>query len=181
MPKIKGTLLSIAKQWIKEKGKEEEILASLPPKTKVIFENPIPTKFYEIKLINPLLEAMVKIIGKGNEAILNEYGAYEAERISKTYMRFLLKFVTPEGLIKRIPIFSKRNFTPGYIKINQLKKGYAVVSLCEFKGGKLFCPLITGRLRRTLEIIGAKEIEVRETKCIYRTKDDHCEWEIKWK
>jgi hypothetical protein len=75
--------------------------------------------FYRISLLNELTNQIVTTIGRNDDAKAREAlftcGKYIAREATNTFLRLLLKMLTPSLLVKKLPEVFRRDFTMGRV------------------------------------------------------------------
>lgn len=98
--------------------------------------------------------------------------------IFKLFLRF---FVSLENAFKNSAKYWKKHFTFGEMEPRQFNKEekYTTVRLHGFKVCPDSCLHLSGYLKKLAELCGKKNVEVEETKCMYRG-DPYHEYKINW-
>jgi len=171
--KVRGTIILTNIEYLKRKG-GEEALEKLKEKIK---ELEIPINLDEIKhasmypeAISVLIILLIKEVLNLNEKEIFEMGK-GAMKLSPI-IKILTKFITSvDVILKRAQEYWREYFDFGELEIveyNQEKK-YAIARLKGYKFHPLLCVYHAGYFYQVAKVVlGAQEITVKETKCVFR-------------
>jgi len=178
----RGVIWNFIKKWLRKKLGDkgfEDFLKNLSKEVRETLLEAKPKEWYPEEHLRRVLETSMEQIGKGDEGCIREIGAFVARESLSTFLKFLIKFASIPMVLRRMPVYWRRYTNIGEVRV-KIGKGKATGSLWRHDKGRVYCPMIEGWIKESLLCAGAKEVEVREVKCRYRDKADHCEWEIKW-
>jgi hypothetical protein len=184
---MRGYVLSSAAAYIKDTAGQErgaKVLASLSPHLRRALETVKPAGWCSAENLSELYRAVASLT-EGDEdrtrESLIECGRYTAREASNTFLRILMKLLTPAMFAKKLPDFWARDCTGGKIEV-QLKEDMLANRLTDMKGLEHIGPVAVGYVKFALEAMG---------KSVTRTKlydwsladpgPNNCSFEIFWK
>jgi len=177
------TFLGIIKYISSHYGEDalEKIIENLPEDDKVImilsrFE---PSKWYPAKTMITLMETTDKLFGKGDYEICYQMGKAAAENTFKGLYRALLQIGNPKAIIKREPLAWRLLFTGGSFELEEIKDKYARAKIVGVNDPRSSCAYRRGYFEKILELTGARNVKLTETKCC-NDGYDYCEYEVTW-
>lgn len=115
---------------------------------------------------------------KEKELIDNGYQAPQTSFIMKILARY---FVSLEDTLKRSPKYWKKHYTVGSLVVSKLDadKKIFILQIKDFKISPFFCIYFLGYFKKVVEFGGAKNPQVKETKCMFKG-DEYHEFVITW-
>jgi len=105
-------------------------------------------------------------------ACFAEFGRYLCQVSLTTSFRGLIVFIDPVTLMKRMPLFWRRYFDAGLMRVEKVTDSGAVLSLAEPIHAPSVRRLFTGWIEHALEMVDAEDIKVSE---------EDCRWEVSWR
>jgi hypothetical protein len=181
---IKGVTLKSRLDFIRHEYGEEglqKLLPHLKEEARELFANPKrirATSWYEFDIQVDLDQALCKYLAGGDEGIYRKMGGWSAEfqeaHAALTDFREPLKFLQMHSVI------FGRFFEPGRMEVEMVGPTEAYMRIYEFRSVKENCETNMGFLTRSLEIIGASNIKVKETQCTEDPGVPFCEYHIIW-
>src|SRR5688572_6499721 len=102
-------------------AKAQEIFDRLSPDLRRVVRNVQPAEFYPIPLFAELNRAMVEHLAgtdeeKGRQVLL-QCGRHTGREASNTFLKLLMKMLTPKLIVKKLPDFWRRDFNFGRIEV----------------------------------------------------------------
>ncbi|MFH1777099.1 MAG: hypothetical protein ABH952_06035 [Candidatus Omnitrophota bacterium] len=180
MARVRGIHIIAILEYLKKKGVNNQVLSALGEQKYKIDHGLNPYEWYSIEEIEtPLLEAADKIIGKGNEQFFIDMGWYDAEYNAKWYLKLFFKFISPSGMIKKLPTLWSIYFDTGGINIISLDKNSAMCRLIDIHTISLLDLKIKGWILYALEKAGAKNVRCDITKGSENNKE-YTELGMEW-
>ncbi len=129
-PQGRGYILAATHGFLLHKAGETkgaEITAGLSPELKETLATVKPAGWYPVELFGELNRALVDNLSDGSEdsarEVLLECGRYMGREASNTFLRLLMKVMTPNTLAKKLPDFWKRDFSVGRVEVEAISTG----------------------------------------------------------
>lgn len=184
MSHIRGLVISATTKYIQQNYGEEgwnKVLNSLEPQDREVLKGKFsPMSFYPVKPYINLMKAADKVFGKGDFEICRKIGIYEAEDTFSGVYKIFLELGNPNFLINKASLAWRTFHDGGALEIEQVGDKYAKGKIVDFpEFDKCFCVNLVGFFGKVLEMSGAKNLQIQETKCRCQG-DKFCEYEIKW-
>jgi hypothetical protein len=123
-PQGRGYILAATYSFLREQAGEEktaQVVSELSDELQAILPALKPAGWYPVRVFGELNRAVVATLagddeGKAREVLLN-CGRFMGREASNTFLRLLMKMLTPNLLAKKIPEFWKRDFSEGQVEI----------------------------------------------------------------
>jgi len=182
MDQVRGiACISILKYLRERKGEKavEEVLAGLEPEEKASLQNIKPKDWASYDTMTKVWYSILDIMGGDKEETSKILARYIAEDNIKWFLQLYLAFATPEKIMKKIPTLWKMYFDKGEVITEKLEKGLCISKAVNYTPRPYSCICGIEWTRYALEKCGAKNIRIKEIKCI-RKGDDCCEFESRW-
>lgn len=135
---------------------------------KILGQRILPSGWYPYETFKNCFNAVFQILAKGDTQTVRKWGHTYGESIMGGIYKGLLKKGEPMEYLKKYPTYLRNFFDFGNIEIKQVSDNVADLSLEGFEID--FEPLyymMLGWLERTLEVCGAREIEVENLEEAY--------------
>lgn len=183
MLKVKGAAVKSTITLIKEKLGDDlqEWVDTLPDDLKFLFTRPLLTsQFYDTVTLATLMERYAEYRKEDPERVYIEMGHASADYGLKTVHRVFLKLGSPEFLIRKSSVAWNSYYDAGVMEVVSHSPGSASLNLSGVKiPHRAICGRITGWMERYLELTGARNINLRHTRCTVKG-DPREEWEADW-
>lgn len=181
----KGVEAALIKSWLELRHSSDvaKIQQKLSPEARDMLTSPDGNQWYPLELMKEVYAAIYDVTKDKNPRAIVDYGRFSAERSASGLLRFLMKFIDMDQLIKRMKAFWKHYHMGGKITasglVEEAGRKKRIVSYHGYDAGEAACLAPLGYLKTIAERAGAKNVEVAEKTCIYKG-DDVCSWEISW-
>jgi predicted hydrocarbon binding protein len=182
MTKVKGSKISSKFSYLKDRfgeGAREHVLAWLSGDDRRELGLVLDAGWYPQDLYVRLLMAICETVGRGDEAIYGEIGAYSADHQFKHSYRVYRAFDIAETLRNMVPVHSKLN-EPAAMEVPLNEPGKAALVVSAPASDPVICAVSRGFYRRVLELHGAVDVQVRESSCS-GVGGRTCRYELQWK
>jgi len=135
----------------------QQIINGLSSDLRRVVQNVQPAEFYPITLFAELNRALVQHLAGDDEEkarqVLIQCGRHMGREASNTFLRLLMKMLTPKLIVKKLPDFWRRDFTFGRIEVQTSERGLQCF-LFDMPGYDHCCPLSAGWQEFNLEAMG---------------------------
>jgi hypothetical protein len=181
---VKGTTYLSTLQFIDQKfggDARARVLARLSDEDRAFLGGLLlPIGWYPTGPLPRLLHALDEELGRGDLALVEQRGAWVADRDLKTTHRLLLKVVTPSWVIEKATSLWKNFHDTGRWESMREGKSAAVARLYDHViVDAAMCATLSGWMRGLLTVAGCRSIEMQHPIC--RTRGGaHCEWRVAW-
>ncbi len=184
MGNLRGASIISAMRFIEETYKSEgldKVLASLEEEDRKILKGKLsPMTFYPMRLFINFSVAADRLFGSGDYDICRQIGYYEANETFSGIYKVFLDLTNPLYVISHAGMAWKMVHDFGELKIEQVNDKYVRGKISDFPDcHKAHCVDLVGYFTRVLELCGAKDVDVKEVRCICNGSD-YCEFEVKW-
>jgi len=186
---IKGFALQAGFRWVEQRFGAEKRRAfeqDMPPH----FQQQLPwlraQDWYPIAWIDALFNRIALEAGEDTEekiALVKQGAAFISEENLTTVMKLLVKFLTPETVIRHFPKMWAR-YVRGPIALEAeviAGSNRAVLTVTGFGPFRWFGPCVCAWLETAYRLLGADDIQVREV--LNDPADEHpsdFRWELEW-
>lgn len=167
MRNTKGTNLATVAKFIDEKyshSDRERIHAQFSDELRSTLKVVDPSEWYSVDLERELHAAMAAIAESEEEAEARsrELGRYLFEAALGTFMRLVMRVLTPAMFFKKTKDIWPRMFSFGAFEVdaNELEKNRAVMLMSGVEGCDYMPTVSAGFIEQAVQTIGYKEVEV---------------------
>jgi hypothetical protein len=170
MSKIKGFAVRGLLKSIKESGWSiPGVLAAMPPATRAVFEQPIvASAWYPYEAFAALGRAVEQVHGKGDLAVVRDFGRRGAVRDLGTTFRIISAITTLEFFLNRLQILWSKYTDTGRMQLKELADNRFVVQLHDFPDiDATHCASTEGWIEGMGVAMGATGMKARHTLCPY--------------
>lgn len=162
--KTRGYLLQTTLKYAQEglhADRRATALAKIPPETLRFIDGLKPTEWYTLEHYNVLLDAVADASG-GDENLAKDdlirCGVFAANEATNTFLRLLMKVLTPTLFAKKLPSLFERDFNRGKVEV-KVEDDRLVCSLSNVKGFRHVALTSAGFATFTLETMGKSLLE----------------------
>jgi hypothetical protein len=182
---VKGTVLLARRAFVqKHFGQEawEQVLNSLGAEDRGRLNGILlSVAWFPFKLSERLDEAIVRILGQGDESVFERIGQVSAEENLSGAHKHFLAAGSPEKFLRQTPAIYKFYYDSGYRTYEPDGADGAVLTTYDADTfSHVDCLTVIGWHKRALQMCGAREVEMREEACRARGADT-CRYRIKWR
>jgi len=184
MSNMRGMALGAAVKYIKqtygEEGFKKVVEAMEAGDREVMAGNLNPVNLYPIKAYTSFLDTADKLLGKGDYELCRQVGIFEAGETFSGLYKVFLEIGNPHFVIKKAGLAWRTLHDAGDLEIEQTGDKFVRGKITNFPDAhKAFCADLLGYFAKVLEMSGAKNLRVKETKCLC-SGDEYCEFEVNW-
>jgi len=158
----------------------------LSPDLRALVDGEIKTAgWYPISQINELSGIIIGTIAKGDEEaardVFQTCGQYCAREAINTFLKLLLKMLTPALLVKKLPDIFRRDFSDGRL-VPELKGNTLICRHYDLPDFKHCAPYSSGFVMASFDAMGKsiEKVSVRNWSLAEPYVDGTC-YEISWK
>jgi hypothetical protein len=182
--KLKGTSFQDAIAAARRREGErryDEIVASLPPEHRSIFEGRVvPTNFYSLDAFVAFLQAGFQLSGEDERLLIRRSEAVAEYQLGDTYRSFVRRGA-PQFVIQRIATIHQTFFVGAQVQVQSLSDEAASIRYVGFrKEQRLIEYIQIGFYRKALELCGARNIVVEATVSIAEGRE-YSELSLGWR
>jgi len=157
----------------------KKLLGAFPAQERVKLELPTSNDWYELGLWQRCLEQLQALFGANHPEIIDRFAAFEAERDLHTVQRLFLRMMNPAAVVEKVGEYWNRFCDFGQWEVTRLPKGATAVLRDYPLPHALYCRELAGYFKRTLELVGARNVRVEHRSCRARG-DETCAFEGTW-
>jgi hypothetical protein len=183
----KGVFPASIRFWLNERFGEEgvsRVSANLSQEARKMFDNPESKEWYPEYLVKELYEVIDKEFGNTHPDAFKDYGSFNAERDAGGFLRYLMRFITMQVLLKRLGAFWKQYNRGAKIEMGPIStargKKEVVLSVQDYDLGAKGCIVLEEYFKVLCGKTGAQDVQVVKNSCIHKG-DDCCSWKLSWK
>lgn len=185
--KTRGYLFHTTLKYVREglhPDRRSAVIERITPETLRFIESLKPSEWYEIERYNEMLDA-IAAGGNGDGAIaqhdLINCGSFAANEATNTFLRLLMKVLTPNLFAKKLPSLFERDFSRGKARV-QAGDDRLICKLSDVEGLRHIAPSAAGWATFTLETMGKTLLERKVRGWSVATPaPNECEFELVWK
>jgi hypothetical protein len=182
--KIKGNVLLARIAFVKTHFGDDgfqKLLGSFPPPERALYGGTIARAgWYPFETGRVLDDAIVRVLGDGDEHVFEELGAASARENLTTLHKSFIELETPDGFMAKAPIVYGFYYDTGHRTYESTGPGSCVLTTFDADTfSAVDCLTILGWHKQALRMCGAHEVAGSEEKC--RAKgDDVCKYVFRW-
>jgi hypothetical protein len=165
--RVKGTICRGCVDYIAEhvKGGMPAVLAALPTDAfRRCFEQPfLASALYDVFVLDALLRAASRVVGQNYEAFLNQAFDAQAARDQRGVYKLLLRAISPEMLVRRLPSIGSQLFSFTSSEVRELAPGHweNAISGVPVLLRTVYCESSGAFVSRALRTTGARDLSHR--------------------
>ena len=183
MLREKGIICATARTFVEARfGKErwQTVVASMAPDDAAALRSMVATAWCDIGLVMRLFRRMVDDLGGGDEALLEAFARFHAERDLRVTYRLFFRLANPALVLEKAMSYWSRFHNAGRWMIERPNESSALGTLVDFPiDDPLFCRHLAAYIKRMFELVGAHNVKTEHTRC--RTRGDSaCVFEASW-
>lgn len=182
---VKGSVLLARRAFVqKHFGKEawESVLEALPADDQAALRGMLlNVGWFPFKLGERLDEAIVRVLGNGDESVFERIGEVSAEENLTGPHRHFLVPGDPQAFLRQTPDIYKFYYDTGH-RLYQTSGPHAAV-LTTYNAdtfSRVDCLTVVGWHRRALSMCGAHDVRISEETCRARG-DAQCRYLLEWR
>lgn len=156
----RGYILAATFKFLREKAGERkaaEIMETASPALREAARTVTPAGLYPVPLFAELNRTLVTHLADNDEEkgkeVLIQCGRYIGQEASNTFLKLLMRMLTPKLIMKKIPDFWKRDVTGGRVEVHARDNGLECF-MYDLDGYDHCCPLSAGWQQYNLEAMG---------------------------
>lgn len=184
MQQVKGTVLKARLAFLEQHfGKEgkERVLASLTEAERHDVQKALTVSWYPFELGKRLDDAIVSVLGGGQEEVFLRLGAASADHNLGSVHRNFLTPGNPHAFLAKAPAIYRLYYETGRREYHKTGERSAELVTHEAETFSVpDCLTVIGWHKRALEMCGATEVSMVETECRGRG-DTVCRYKVSWK
>jgi len=172
--------------WLKERFGDNGInrMASrLSPDARKVFDDPKPNIWYPSAITKEFYTVVKKEFGKEHPDVLLDFARFNVEKDISGPLRFLMRLITIENLIKRAGAFWKHYNRGSTFEISPAQTGETRKAISfrilNYNLGEEGCTVVGEYMRVLASKTDGKNIKIEKKTCISKG-DDFCSWEASW-
>jgi uncharacterized protein (TIGR02265 family) len=161
---VRGYAFAASLNYLTEsvgKAKADEVLGTGTQELRRVLADPNPVERYPIALYSEINRLIAETIGGNDEEKRSEAivacGKYAAHTASNTFLRLLMRVLTPDLFAKKLPSLFARDFNFGHLEVT-VDSRRLVCNMTDVEGFDWGASLSLGFAKFTLETMG-KQIE----------------------
>lgn len=164
----RGYMLTTTLKYVREgldPKRREAVLARLSPELVKFAETAKPTEWYPVSHTVQIYDAIVEAC-EGDAALAERdligVGKFGAQEATNTFLRLLMKVLTPGLFAKKLPSLYERDNSKGKVTV-EVEEDRLICRIDDCKGSKHIAPISAGWAIFTLEQMGKKLSEKKIT------------------
>lgn len=182
--KTKGVGFTNVKAFVLERFGDrawKDLLNALPAEDRTELESIVSVGWYSLALYARLINQIEQRHGKGDFALVEQLGAFEAEHDLTTIHRVFLRMANPAFILEQMGNYWKRFHDTGEWEITRLTDKRAIAHLRGWGHvDTALCRELAGYMRRSFELAGASNVTLEHPRCRARGQAD-CLFEGCWR
>lgn len=162
----RGYMLASAVSFFRQEAgaDADRIIGGLSNELQEVLANIQPAGLYSIRHFGEFNHAVGMHLSDGDEEkareVLLACGRHTGREASNTFLKLLMKVLTPKLIAKKFPDFWKRDFTGGKIEVD-LGPNHLDFKIFDMTGHSHLCPLSAGWTGYNLEMMGQKVTDIQ--------------------
>ena len=183
MQQVKGSVLKTRMAFVEEEfgpGAGERVLASLSEADRRALHMLYTIRWYPFDLATRLDDAIVAVLGGGNQDLFERLGAASAEKNLATLHKNLLSPGDPHGFLEKAETIYALYYDLGHREYARTGATSGTITTHDAETfSRTDCRTVVGWYRRALELCGTSNVRVTESTCRARG-GPVCRYEFGW-
>jgi uncharacterized protein (TIGR02265 family) len=183
MAQVKGTAVLASVRFVRDRFGEPALTRVLDALTSedrsLLSKNILVSAWFPMSLLLRFMVEAERQLAPEEPELARAMGRASADYGLTTVYRMFFRVASPEFIIGRATRVFGSYYDTGNVVPIESGPGHAIFTLEGFEGAAQFCARILGWMERTLELAGAKDIQIAHATCVYRG-DDVCRFEGTW-
>lgn len=184
MPLEKGIICANARTFVEERFSPQhwsDLVKRLDPADAATLHGLVATAWYDVGVVMRLFRQMVADLGDGDDAFLESFARFQAERDLTVTYRLFFRLANPAFVLERAMSYWSRFHDGGRWVIERRSATSATGMLLDFDvADALFCRHLGAYIKRMFELVGADAVRVEQVWCRARG-DGKCEFAVSWR
>jgi hypothetical protein len=184
MASVKGTLLLSTQAFVVERwgrSEWERVVAGMSPEDRDVLAEALAMGWYAIGVYERLNRRIDGLLGDGTMALMSPLGRFAAEHDLRTFHRIFLRFANPAMVIEKSAELWRRYQDSGSWNVHRVSPTRLTATLTGWGiSDEIACVRLAAYCGRMLELVGAKDLQLRRLQCIGRG-DKSCVFDAHWK
>jgi uncharacterized protein (TIGR02265 family) len=180
---VKGTAVDASLRYVRERFGEAAlaaILGALPAEDRAALgPGVLASSWYPMDAFLRFMQEAERQVGPQEPDVVRRMGRTSSEYSLKGVYKVFFKFGSPEFIISRAAGVFGSYYDTGEMTVVDSAAKHAVIELAAFAGAPQFCERVYGWMERTLELAGARKVELAHSACVHRG-DALCRYEATW-
>jgi hypothetical protein len=170
MPNVKGSAVESRVLWVRLHHGEEGVLRlcqALSAEARAVVKGPLhKATWYPFGIFVELNEVIDKVFGSGDLRVVTELGRHGADANLTTVYRLFYMAGTPKWILDRASRLWDLHYDSGRLVITRFPGNEVEARILDFATPHVtHCLSVRGWAERSLELSGAKGVEVVEVSC----------------
>ncbi|HOY83000.1 MAG TPA: hypothetical protein PLB92_12775 [Rhodoglobus sp.] len=158
-----------------------ELIGILPPADRDEIAAVVTVGWYRLPLYARLIREIDRTHGRGDLALVEQIGSFEAERDLTTIHRMFLRMANPAFIVEQVGKYWARFNDTGDWEVKRIDSRSATAILRNWGVvDSALCRENVGYIRRALELVGARDVIVDHKRCRCSGAGE-CVYEGKWR
>lgn len=165
---------------------QRKIMEELPPEVKAALPQVQPAEWYPRTHLIPMLKGIVSVKNDdaGSYQDLVAYGSFVAAEATNTFLKLLMKILTPTLFAKKVPEFWQRDHQGSgrfEVDVQRADEGRIGMRLVGADGFDHICVAAIGFISFGLKSMGKRDVRVVQKGWSIATPSPHeCSYEATW-
>jgi hypothetical protein len=143
-------------------------------------EGAVRARWYPLALFVELNQALDRLFGAGDTALIRELGRYSADANLTTIYRLFYKVGTVRWILSRGPRLWGVHYDAGSLAVRYLGPTEVELEVVDFPTpDRAHCLAVIGWTERSIELSGGASVQTKEVAC-RALGDLRCRFRIKW-
>lgn len=143
----------------------DAFFSALPADQRAALAEMGPSGWYDLSLLSQVRRAIDVHFGCGDLALLETLGRFEAEKDLSTVMRWFFRVIPPDFAVRQMDLYWRRFHDSGHWT-SEIHSRDIIARLSDWAVvDEALCRNLTGYLRRMLELIPNRDLQVDHPRC----------------
>jgi hypothetical protein len=184
MTNVKGSAFASRILWVRlhhgEEGVQRVMAALSPPARELVGESPVRARWYPFDSFVELNLVIDRLFGQGDLSLVWTLGKHGADVNLRTVYRLFYMVGTPKWIMDRATRLWNMHYDSGHLVATRGEGNEIDVEIVDFETPhRTHCQSVFGWCERSLELSGAKELQLQETAC-RALGDASCRLHLTW-
>jgi hypothetical protein len=181
--RTKGHTFGHVQRFSKERFGERawpDLLSELSSSDQQALAEVVAVGWYDLDLYARLIRALDNRYGRGDLALLDDLGRYEAEQDYRGIFRLFFRMASPAYMVEKTADYWRRFHDAGDWAIERRGSTAVWGALSGWGVDDALCRELVAYVKRAIELVGGKDVSLEHPRCRARGSS-RCEYLMNWR
>jgi hypothetical protein len=181
--RTKGLTIGHVERFSKQRFGERgwlDTLSKLSPSDQQLLAEVVAVGWYDLELYARLIRALDERHGRGDLALLDELGRFEAEQDYRGIFRLFFRMASPAYMVEKTADYWRRFHDAGQWAVERRGPTAVWGALSGWGVDSALCRELVAYVKRAIELVGGRDVVLEHPRCRARGSN-RCEYLMSWR